>query len=122
MLSDSSHAIQPESRAGRWLEERRTRIAIWIAVLESLVVLFSADVTKWTVIVLAAVAVTAWVFGRNSRSHVVRETLWILAASQLMAALAAVLGFIVKWALITIVIVGAVLALIYLFLDRRSAE
>jgi hypothetical protein len=119
LLSDSSHAIQPESRAGRWLEARRTRLAIWIAVVEAIIVLFSPGITKWTVIVLAALAVVAWMFGRNSRSHLVRETLWILAASQLMAALAAVLGFIVKWALITVVIVGAVLGLVYLFLDRR---
>jgi hypothetical protein len=37
----------------------------------------------------------------------------------LMAALASILGFIVKWALITAIVVGAVLALVYLFLDRR---
>jgi hypothetical protein len=120
VLSDSPHAIEPgTSRAGRWLEARRTRFAIWIAVAEALIVLFSHDVTKWTVFALAVASVAAWIFGRNSRSQVVRETLWIFAASQLMAALAAVLGFIVKWALITIVVVGAVVGLIYLFLDRR---
>jgi hypothetical protein len=112
--------IEPgSSRSGRWLEARRTRIALWIAVLEALIVLFSHDVTKWTVIALAVVALVLWALGRNSRSQTLRELLWIFAASQLTAALASILGFIVKWALITAIVVGAVLGLIYLFLDRR---
>jgi hypothetical protein len=120
LTMDSTHAIQPgSSRAGRWLEARRFRLAIWIAVAEALIVLFSQDLTKWTVIVLAVVAVVAWFVGRESRHQVVREALWIFAASQLLASLAAVLGFIVKWALITVVVIGAVIGLVYLFLDRR---
>jgi hypothetical protein len=119
-LSESPQVIEPESsRPGGWLETRRVRIAIWIAVVESLIVLFSHDITKWTVIVLAIVGVVMWVLGRNSGSQTVRDLLWIFAASQLLAALASILGFVVKWALITAIVVGAVLGLIYLFLDRR---
>jgi hypothetical protein len=112
--------IEPgSSRSGRWLQARRTRIAIWIAVIEALIVLFSHDITKWAVIALAIVAVILWSLARNSGSQTLRELSWIFAASQLMAALASILGFIVKWALITAIVVGAVLALVYLFLDRR---
>ncbi len=112
--------IEPgSSRAGRWLEARRVRISIWIAVIEALIVLFSHDITKWSVIALAVVSLFLWALGRRSDSQTVRELLWILAASQLMAALASILGFIVKWALITAIVIGAVLGLVYLFLDRR---
>jgi hypothetical protein len=120
VVSNSSHAIEHgSSRAGRWLEARRIRAALWIATLESLVVLFSHDVTKWTVIALAVIGVIAWLGGRESRSQVVREVLWILAASQLLAVIGVILAWIVKWALILAVVVFAVLGLVYLFLDRR---
>jgi hypothetical protein len=120
LLSDSPHAIEHgSSRAGRWLERRRIRAALWIAALESLLVLFLHDVTKWTVIVLAVVAVLAWFGGRESKSQLVRQVLWIFAASQLLAVIGVILAWIVKWAVIMAVVVFAVLGLVYLFLDRR---
>jgi hypothetical protein len=120
VLSDSPRAVQHgSSRAGRWLETRRIRLAAWIAAGEAIIVLFSHDVTKWTVIVLAIVAVFAWLGGRESSSHLVRQVLWIFAASQLLAVIAVILAWIVKWALIMAVVVFAVLGLVYLFLDRR---
>jgi hypothetical protein len=120
VLSDSPQAIEHgSSRAGRWLEARRYRLSFWIAGLEALVVLFSHDVTKWTVIVLAVVGVVAWLGGRDTRSHAVREVLWIFAASQLLAVIAVILAWIVKWAVILAIVVFAVVGLAYLFLDRR---
>ena len=120
MVSDSPHAIEAgSSRAGRWLEARRLRLALWISALEALVVLLSHDVTKWTVIALAVVSVLAWIGGRESRHQLVREVLWIFAASQLLAVIAVILAWIVKWAVIMAVVVFAVLGLVYLFLDRR---
>ena len=120
MLSDSPHAVEHgSSRAGRWLEQRRYRLSFWIAGLEALVVLFSHDVTKWTVVALAVVSVLAWLGGRESRSQVVRQVLWIFAASQLLAVIAVILGWIVKWALILAIVVFAIGGLAYLFLDRR---
>lgn len=120
MLSDSPHAVEHgSSRPGRWLEARRIRLAAWIAAGEAIVVLFSHDVTKWTVVALAVVSVLAWLGGRESRSQVVRQVLWIFAASQLLAVIAVILAWIVKWALILAVVAFAVLGLVYLFLDRR---
>jgi hypothetical protein len=120
VLSDSPRAVQHDStRAGRWLETRRVRLACWIAAAEAIIVLFSHNLTKWTVIVLAIVSVLAWLGGRESSSHVVRQVLWIFAASQLLAVIAVILAWIVKWAVILAVVVFAVLGLVYLFLDRR---
>ena len=120
MLSDSPHAIEHDStRAGRWLAAHRLRASLWIAAIEALIVLFSHDVTKWTVIALAVVSVLAWLGGRESRSDVVRQVLWIFAASQLLAVIAVILGWIVKWAVIIAVVVFAVLGLVYLLRDRR---
>ena len=120
MLSDSPRTIDHgSSRAALWLQQRRTRLALWIAAGESLIVLFSHNLTRWTVIVLAVVAVLAWLGGRESRSAVVRHILWIFAASQLLAVIGVILAWIVKWAVIMAVVVFAVLGLVYLFTDRR---
>ena len=107
------------SRAGRWLEAKRIRVSLWIAAIESVVVFFSQDISRWTVIVLAIVAVICWIAGRESRSTTVRQLLWIFAASQLLTLIAVILGWIVKWAVIMAIVVFAIVALVFLFLDRR---
>ena len=117
MLSDSSHAM--ERGPGGWLQTRRIRIAAWIAAAEGVIVLFSHDITKWTVIALAAVGTIAWLGGRESGSRTVRNILWIFAASQLLAVILVILAWIVKWAIILAVVVLAIAGLAYLFLDRR---
>ena len=120
MLSDSPHAVDSgSSKTGLWLRERRTRLALWIAAAESVVVLFSHNLTKWTVIVLGVVAVLSYLGGRESRSQIVRQVLWIFAASQLLAVIGVILAWIVKWAVIMAVVIFAVLGLVYLFVDRR---
>ena len=107
------------SRAGRWLHAKRIRIAAWIATAEALVVLFSHDVTRYTVIALAIIAALVWLGGRESRFHIVRQLVWIFAASQFLAVIAVILAWIVKWAVILAVVVFAVIGLVFLFLDRR---
>jgi cytochrome bd-type quinol oxidase subunit 1 len=120
LSSDSQRMVDHgTSRTGRWLGVKRVRISLWIAAIESLVVFFSHDVTRWTVIVLAIVAVICWFAGRESRSATVRHILWIFAASQLLTVIAVILGWIVKWAVIMVVVIFAILGLVYLFLDRR---
>lgn len=119
MLSDSPGTVEHgTSKWGRWIEARRFRIAAWIAAAEGLIVIFSSDITKWTVVVIAVISVLAWFAGRESSSHTVRQVLWVFAASQLLAVIIVSLGWIVKWAIIIGVIVLAVWGLLYLFRDR----
>ncbi len=118
MLSDaSSHPV--ERGPGGWLRARRARLALWIAAAEGIVVAISHDVTKWTVVVLAIAATLAWSAGRHNKRAIVRQTLWILAASQLLALVLVLLAWIVKWALILALVAFAVGGLAFLFLDRR---
>lgn len=108
------------TRTGRWLRERRLRIALWAAVVEGLIVALERDITKWTVLVIAAVVLAFYMLaGRSIRWDVGRQLSWIAAASQALALLVVILAFIVG--LVAIVLVGlfAVVALVYLFSDYR---
>ena len=118
---DSSHAIeQGSSRPGRWLRARRTRISLWIAAAEAIVVAVFHDVSRITVIVLAALAVALyWYAGRRTRSDTFHQGSWIFAVSQLLAVIAAILAFIVFWTAIVFVCIFALVALFFVFTDRR---
>jgi hypothetical protein len=121
MLSSSAATIDHgTSRTGRWLRARRNRFAVTIALVEAIVVVVFHDVSRWTVIALGIVAfVIYWFAGRASSSDTFRQTSWILAASQLLAVLAAVLAFILLWAAILAAVAFAVIALFFVFTDRR---
>ena len=120
ILGEQSVIDHGTSRSGRWLRARRTRFALWIAVLEAIIVAVAHDVSRWTVIVLAIVSVALYMFaGRESRSDAFRQVTWILAVSQLLAVLAAIFAFIVFWAAIIAVVIFAAVALFFVFTDRR---
>jgi hypothetical protein len=121
MLTGSAATIDHgTSRTGRWLRARRNRFALIVALVESIVVVIFHDVSRWTVIGLAVVAfVLYWFAGRASRSDTFRQTSWIFATSQLLAVLAAILAFILLWTAILAAVVFAVIALFFVFTDRR---
>jgi hypothetical protein len=108
------------TRIGRWLRERRLRLALWVAVIEGLLVALTADLTKWTVLVIGVILLAFYmVAGRNMRWDVARQLSWIAAASQALAILVVILAFIVFWVAIVAVAGFAIIALVYLFSDAR---
>jgi hypothetical protein len=121
MLTGSAAAIEHgTSKTGRWLRARRNRFALTIALVESIIVVIFHDVSRYTVIGVAIVAfILYWFAGRTSRSDAFRQASWILAASQLLAVLAAILAFILFWTAILAACVFAAIALFFVFTDRR---
>ena len=108
------------TKIGRWLRARRVRLAIWVAVIEGLIVAIGNDISKWTVMVLAiAVLALYFVAGRNLRWDVGRQLAWIAAASQVLALLVALFAFIVWGIAVGAVVILAILALVYLYSDLR---
>ena len=83
-----------EHGPGVWLKARRHRNALWIAAV-------------------------AWLLGRNSSSVGLRQGLWIFLVSQLLAVILVLFAVFFKWLLILGLIACAVVALAFLFLDRR---
>ena len=108
------------TRVGRWLRGRRVRLALWVAVIEGLLVALTPDLTKWTVLVIGAILLAFYmVAGRNMSWDVGRQLSWIAAASQALAILVVVLAFVLEYVAILAVVVFAIIALVYLFSDHR---
>ena len=108
------------TRMGRWLRERRIRLALWVAVIEGLLVAITPDLTKWTVLVIGAILLAFYIVaGRNMRWDVGRQLSLIAAASQALAILVVILAFVLKLVAIVAVVVFAIIALVYLFSDYR---
>ena len=107
------------TRAGRWLREYRLRIAIWVAVVEGVLVLVGA-IPRLAAIALALIVLAGYfTFARRLSWDVGRQAGWIAAASQAFVALIPVLAIVVgTLALIALGLI-AVAALVLLFGDRR---
>jgi FtsH-binding integral membrane protein len=118
---NSSHAIEHEtSRAGRWLRERRNRIAFWIAAAEAILVAVFHSASRWTVMGVAVIAVAVYLYkGRDADSDTARQVTWIFAASQALAFIAAVLALLIGPLVLIVAAIFAVVALFILFTDRR---
>ena len=108
------------TRTGRWLRGRRVRLALWVAVVEGVLVALTPDLTKWTVLVLGVILLAFYmVAGRNIRWDVARQLSWIAAASQALAILVVILAFVLGLVAIVAVVIFAIIALVYLFSDSR---
>ena len=107
------------SSGGRWLRARRLKIALWIAVVEGLLVAVHV-ISWWIALPIAAALILFYLFvGRETRSDLVRQTSWIAAASQALMALVPILVIVIGTLTLIIVGVLAVVALVVLFADRR---
>ncbi len=117
----SSHAIERgESKPGRWLRVRRNRIVLWVAAVEAILVAVFHSVSWIPVAILAIAGVaTYWYSGRDTRSDTYHQVTWIFAVSQLLAVLAAIFAVIVFWTAIIFVVIFALVALFFVFTDRR---
>ena len=107
-----------QSASALWLRERRMRLALLIAFVESLLVLFSAHGWRYVIIAVILALAAYWFLGRR-RPGVVYEITWVAAVSQLLAVLVPVLWVLVKTLALIVLIALAVFLLAALLLDRK---
>ena len=107
------------TRGGRWLRDRRLKVALGLAIAEGLLV--ALDVVSAWLAILVAIAVLALYFGwaRTSGPDWLREPGWIVAVWQAVVLLVPVLVVIVGTLALVAVGAIAILALVALFADRR---
>jgi hypothetical protein len=118
----SATAAEPRpSRTGRWLFERRLKIALGIAVLEGILVAVEKDFSRWTVIIISAPIIAFYLFaGRALESDTGRQLSWIAAASQAFAVILCVVALVIGAFVLIIAGVFAAIALILLFGERST--
>jgi hypothetical protein len=107
------------TRSDRWLRRYRTRIAVWIAVVEAILLVFGV-VDRWGALLVAALVIVGYfILEQRLRSQSARDAVWIAAVSQALVALVPFLLILVGT--LTLIAVGflAVVALVILFSDRR---
>jgi hypothetical protein len=120
MLQEHPVVESHSTRMSRWLRERRLRLALWIAILEGIVVAVRGDISRWTVVVIAVAVLGIYLATRDRISwDAGRQVVWIVAASQVMALLVVILAFFVGVIALVLVAGFAILALVYLFSDLR---
>ena len=107
------------TRLGRRLRDDRFRIALVVALIEGILVLFGS-IDWWVVVLLAIAAVAIYALrGRGARRQEVRELSWIFAVSQVAVVLVPVLALVLTAFAMVALVVLAVVALIVLLRDRR---
>jgi hypothetical protein len=106
-----------ESSTRRWLRERRLRIALLIAFIESLLVVTSSLGWFW-VVGAAIVSVALYWLGQRTSSGTVHQVTWILAASQLISVIVPLLWEVVKFLAILVLVLLALFFLAILLFDR----
>jgi len=106
-----------------WLHRHRFRIVLWVAVVEGILVWATHGLHIWTIVVLAAIAFASLmlysVTRERTRSALLHQLAWLLAASQLGATIVVAAGYIVLGALIVLIVIFALVALGLLLLERR---
>jgi hypothetical protein len=107
------------TRAGRWLRARRLRVALWIALVEGVLVIFDV-IPGWTALVVGGAILAFYLLvGRGLRSDAARQASWVAAMSQVLVALIPVLLFFISALAVVVLAVLAIVALVALVADRR---
>jgi hypothetical protein len=116
-----------ESRQGRppkgsWIWENRIKLALGIALAEGLFVALEEDFSRVTVIIIAIPIILFYLLaGRTLESRLARELSWVLAVSQALAVVAAIVAFAVPTIALVLAGVFGVIAL-YLLLHDQPDE
>lgn len=123
MLSSSSHPVEGSRGPTAWLYRHRFRIVLWIAVIEGVVLWVTHGLHITTIVVVGAIALVSLMLYRftqeKTRSPLLHQLAWLLAASQLGATVLVGAGYVVIGALIVLMVIFALVALGLLLLQHR---
>jgi hypothetical protein len=109
------HRMSP---AGRWLRERRIRLAVSIAFVEGVLIVFGAIPKLGAILIALAVVALYFLVGKNFKQSVAHESALIATGSQALVILVPLFLIIVGWlAVVALVVLGVVG--VFVLLSRR---
>jgi hypothetical protein len=113
----------PPQQQLSWLRENRLKIALGIALAEGIFVALENDFSRVTVIVIAIPVVLFYLLaGRTLDSPIGREIAWIVAMSQALAVVAAIVAITIPVVALVLAGVFGVIAVYLLFHDRPDQQ
>jgi hypothetical protein len=124
-VSNVSPVIEssPSSEQASWYHRHRVRLVIWIAVLEGIFVWLTHGLHISTIVVVGVIALACFMLYRftseRTKSSLLHEITWFLAASQLGATVLILAGKVLIGAFYILLVIFALVALGLLLLDRR---
>jgi hypothetical protein len=109
------------ARSSSWLD-KRAKIALALAAFEGLLLLLGR-LSKWVVLVVAIPCVLVYLLrGREMKPGVGRDILWVVAVSQLLIILAAVVSFLIGTLVLILLGVFLAIALLLLWYDEPKRD
>ena len=106
-----------------WLAVNRMKVALGIAVAEGIFVALEKDFSRVTVIVIAIPVILFYLLaGRSLDSQLGREISWVLAMSQALAVVAAIIAIYVSTFALVLAGVFAAVAVYLLIHDRPERD
>jgi len=116
-LHDSPHMAEPAATPRRSWLDRRAKIALIVAAVEGLLLLLGS-LSKWLVIVVAIVGVAVYFLrGRDLKPGLWKDVLWVVAVSQLLIILAAIVSFFIDTLVLILLGIFVAVALFLLWAD-----
>jgi hypothetical protein len=104
---------------GSWVWENRIKLALGIALGEGIFVALEEDFSRVTVIIIAIPVILFYLLaGRTLESRFARECSWVLAVSQALAVIAAIVAFAIPTIALVLAGVFGVIALYLILHDR----
>lgn len=100
--------------------DTRVKIALFIAGFEGLLLLFGR-LSRWVVIVVAIPLILLYLMkGRELKPGVFRDVLWVIAVSQVLVILAAILAFFIGLLVLVLLGIFAAIAFVLIYFDQPS--
>jgi hypothetical protein len=114
-------APAPAPQRHSWLD-RRAKVALGVAAFEGLLLLLG-NLSKTVVIVIAVPCIAFYLWRRRELKHgLARDFLWIVAVSQALIILAAIVSFLIGTLVLILLGIFVGIALLLLYLDEPGRK
>jgi hypothetical protein len=107
-----------EGRSSRWLRDHRVRIALLVALAETVLVIANVIQWRWALLIAAVVFAFHFFVGRKARHSMLRQVSWTAAISQTLPVLVPFVAIVVGTILVIAVVAAAFVVLALVILRR----